>query len=125
MNKKIRNDVILLVSVVLVALGMLLTVHLTRKNGSYVAVLQGGKEVSRYSLLENNRIEIRSSENKEHLNILVVENGRAFIEDASCPDKICVKHRKISKVGESIVCLPNRVVLRIVSDAGGDVDITI
>ena len=38
--------------------------------------------------------------------------------DADCPDKICVNHATISDVGESIVCLPHRVVVEIVSSDG-------
>jgi len=46
-------------------------------------------------------------------NVLVIENGEASIKSATCPDKICVSHRKISKSGETIVCLPNKVVVEI------------
>ena len=38
------------------------------------------------------------------------------MENASCPDGICVSHRPIFRDGESIVCLPNRVVITVVSD---------
>ena len=33
--------------------------------------------------------------------------------EADCPDKICVNTGKISKIGETIVCLPHRVVVEI------------
>ena len=44
---------------------------------------------------------------------LTVENGSARITDAVCRDRICVRHRPISKAGESIVCLPGRVAVKI------------
>lgn len=48
-------------------------------------------------------------------NLLVIENGYARIEEADCPDHLCEKMPKISHVGETIVCLPHRVVISILS----------
>ncbi|MBQ9370138.1 MAG: NusG domain II-containing protein [Clostridia bacterium] len=44
---------------------------------------------------------------------VVVEEGSIHVEDADCPDKICERMGKISKAGETIICLPNRVVIKI------------
>lgn len=49
----------------------------------------------------------------EHM-MIHVENGELWVEDADCPDKICEKTGRISKKGQSIVCLPNRVVIKII-----------
>ena len=38
------------------------------------------------------------------------------MEDADCPDRLCVKQGRIKKVGESIVCLPHKVVIEIVGE---------
>ncbi len=48
----------------------------------------------------------------EHLKI-VVSGGAVRVEEADCPDKICEKRGAISKAGQTIVCLPNRVVVKI------------
>ena len=50
---------------------------------------------------------------------LEVRDGRVRMVDSACPDKLCVKTGWISSPGESIVCLPNRVVIEIVSGDGG------
>jgi hypothetical protein len=42
--------------------------------------------------------------------------------DADCPDKLCEKQGKISKNGQSIICLPNKIVIKINSDTDTDVD---
>ena len=44
-------------------------------------------------------------------NTLVIENGEAWVSKANCPDKICMGMGKISKNGEFIACLPNRVII--------------
>ena len=44
---------------------------------------------------------------------LVIGGGAAWIEDSPCPDKVCVAMGKISRPGEWIACLPNRVMVRV------------
>lgn len=46
--------------------------------------------------------------------ILIISDGKADMESADCPNQICVHHGAISHTGETIVCLPNRVVIEIV-----------
>lgn len=46
--------------------------------------------------------------------ILVISDGKADMESADCPNQICVHHSAISHTGETIVCLPNRVVIEVV-----------
>lgn len=46
-------------------------------------------------------------------NIIKISNGKVQILDADCPDKVCVKDGYISKPGQSLVCLPHKVVIEI------------
>lgn len=46
-------------------------------------------------------------------NTLVIENGFVYITDADCPDKICEQIGTISKPGDTIVCLPHKLVVEI------------
>lgn len=46
-------------------------------------------------------------------NRLVIKDGAVHMEEASCPDKVCIKQGTISETGQSIVCLPNRVIVTI------------
>lgn len=59
-------------------------------------------------------------------NLLVIEDGTARVEEASCPDGVCVHTGRIRRNGRSIVCLPNQVVVEIVSGTENSsiVDIT-
>ena len=61
--------------------------------------------------MEQKKIHIEL-ENDRHIDIVIDENG-AYVEDVVCPDKICQKTGVINKAGESIVCLPNKVVVYI------------
>lgn len=46
-------------------------------------------------------------------NTVVILNGECFVTDADCRDSICISRGKISKVGESIVCLPHKLIVEI------------
>lgn len=48
-------------------------------------------------------------------NVLLIQNGQARITEASCPDLLCVHQKAISHRGESLVCLPNQVIVTVTS----------
>ena len=69
------------------------------------------EKIAKYPLSKNARYELEGS----HLgkNTLIIEDGKAYISEANCPDKQCVKQGKIERTGEMLVCLPNRIVVKI------------
>ena len=44
-----------------------------------------------------------------HTNVLRIENGKADVMEADCPNQICVHTAPISRVGDTILCLPHKV----------------
>ena len=91
-----------------------------RGEGSGVTVKVDDKIFGEYSLSENREVEIKS---ENGINYLVIEDGKAYMRDASCPDGICVEHRPVHREGESIVCLPNKVVILVKGDEGDAPDV--
>lgn len=110
LNKQRRGDLLLLLGIFVLVAVLALGYGLTRREGTYVAVLQQGTELARYSLAQDRQIPIGES------NLLVIEDGKARMLRANCPDQICVEHRPVSKVGQTIVCLPNQIVVKVVAD---------
>jgi hypothetical protein len=55
-------------------------------------------------------------------NTLVIENGDVFMEDADCLDKICVKTGHIHNPGDTIVCLPHKLVVEIKGEGPVETD---
>jgi hypothetical protein len=51
-------------------------------------------------------------------NLLIIQDGEAWVEEASCPDGLCKNMGKISQVGQSVICLPNKVVVEILDKEG-------
>ena len=76
-----------------------------------------GKEVARYSLSEDGEYELNGG-----TNILRIEDGKAYLTDATCPDHLCVNQGKIDQTGETITCLPNRLTVTVVG-AGDETDV--
>ena len=67
---------------------------------------------------KENEVVARLPLNKDTVYILegnkvVIKDGKVYMESASCPDKLCVKHAAINSSSESIVCLPNRVIIEV------------
>ncbi len=91
-----------------------------RSSGDTVKVTVDGKLYGTYSLSQTITEDIKSGETDNQLNRLVISDGKAYMETASCPDGICVAHRPIFRNGESIVCLPNRVVITVITDNSTD-----
>ena len=112
-----RRDLILLTLFFLVATGGLLWfLFVYREAGNYVEITVRGESYGIYSLNEDREIPIITEEGES--NHLVIADGAADMTWADCPDKICVHHMAVSQIGETIVCLPNQVVVTVVGEAG-------
>lgn len=88
---------------------------LTLKEGAYVSVKINGAETARYALSEDREQVITTGQAQDQTNVLVIQGGVAEIRSANCPDQICAHHRPISQTGETIVCLPHKVVVAVES----------
>ncbi len=118
-----KNDIILIVALLVIGLGAYLAITLfqgaSTKNGTALVTIDG-EVYGRFPLVVDatERIELPNGA----YNLLVIENGQADIVEASCPDGICVKHRPVSKNGQTIVCLPNKMVVEIENGEASDID---
>ena len=111
--KKHRNDLILIVSLLVVLAIAGACLLLFQKEGTMIRVTVDGEEYGTYPLSEDAEVEIRTGKNGEQLNRLVIKDGVAYVEIATCPDGICAAHKPISHDGESIICLPHKVVVAV------------
>ena len=117
---RLRNDLIFVVALLVVAGILLLYLFVFRESGNVVKVTVDGKLYGTYSLSEDITHVIRSGENDDRYNVLIIKDGKAYVESATCPDGICASHRPIFRNGESIVCLPNGVVITVITDDNTD-----
>lgn len=118
-----KNDVVLIAVIVILAFAAFVGVSLYSASASgegEAVVYLDGEEQGRYPLDQDCSIEIPSGDGK--YNRLEIKDGQAAMAEATCPDKVCVKHRPVKKQGESLVCLPNKVVVEIENGGEPEVD---
>ena len=122
-GRKFRNDLIFIAAILaVVALGAAALFFL-RGEGSTVQVEVDGTVIGTYPLSVDREVEIITGENGEELNLLVIKDGKATVTTATCPDGICAAHRPISREGESIICLPHKVVVTVIGGSGEEPDV--
>ena len=110
-DKKLIADIILIASVLLVGLSVFLIVNLTKEVGDSVRVSVDGRVVGEYSLSVDGEYSLNDG-----TNILVIKGGKAYMKYASCPDGLCINQGEAYKIGQKIVCLPNRVMVEVIGE---------
>lgn len=110
-KRRVRNDVIFIAALLAVIAIAGACLYLFRGEGDTVTVSVDGKVIATYPLGVDRVEDIRTD--GDGLNRLVIKDGKAWVETASCPDGICAAHKPIHREGESIVCLPNKVVITV------------
>lgn len=113
-KSKLRNDILLIAALLVLGAVLLLTAKSCKERATEVRVEADGIEIGRYPLSQDATYSLNGG-----TNILVIENGAAFLKEANCPDKLCVRQGKISLQGQCIVCLPNKLT---VTAVGGKPD---
>lgn len=119
-----KNDIILiavlLAAALLTAVGMRIWQMNNTRDAAKVVVTIDGQVYGTYPLDEDRteRIELPDGS----YNILTISDGYADVTEASCPDQICVKHNHIKYSKESIVCLPNKVVVTVEGGEYSEID---
>ena len=108
MKKFARGDLKLIAALLLAGLAVIALLTFTRQDGRQVVVRVDGAIAARLPLAQDIRypVEIEGTTT----NILVIQDGSVHMQEADCPDHLCIHRGAIRYAGDSIVCLPNRVV---------------
>ena len=114
-NVFFRNkDIIMIGIIIMIAVILYFGIKPFIKEGENAEILLDGKVIKTLDLSRD------ASYSPEGMEVVFeVKDGKARFVSSDCPDKICVNTGFIDKKGQTAVCLPNRLVLRI---AGGDAD---
>lgn len=114
-----KHDLILIAAFLIIAGLAFVYIKIAAKYGSQVVITVDKKTVASVSLYDNQEINIPLTSGK---NIVVIKDGSVTMKEADCPDQICVEHKPISKTGETIVCLPHKVVVEVVNAEESEID---
>ena len=107
-NKKRLADIAIIAGLLLLAAVLFFLYFNKGEEGAGVIVRVDGVETARYSLSDSGRYELNGG-----TNILVIEDGAAYMLQADCPDHICVSQGKIRYTGQCITCLPNKLTVTV------------
>lgn len=121
MNRRFgKNDVIFISFLAVFCIAVCIWVYKGGAvEGSNIMITVDGKEYGTYSLFQEQTITIGEGDTQ---NIIEIKGGKAYMKDASCPDQLCVDQNEISYDKESIICLPNKVVITVISDMESELD---
>lgn len=109
-NRITKADIILIAVLLLAALAGLFLLKNFRTTGAYADIMVDGTSVKKLSLEEDISYTLTLDAGT---NTIVVKDGTVSVERADCPDKICVEHKPIRQTGETIICLPHKLVVEI------------
>lgn len=106
-----KKDFILITAIIAAAaVSALLITFARRYGGAAVRVTIDGRFYGEYDLSGDQSVSI---DEKLGHNRIVIENGSAYMADADCPDGYCMEYKPISRGGETIICLPHRLVVEV------------
>ena len=125
-KKAVLLAAVLLVIAILCGIRIYAVSHSSTGNGQalYADIYQSGE------LLETIRLDTVTDEYIFEVpgangasNTVCVRPGSIAMISANCPDQICVHHNKISRNKETIVCLPDKVVITIENGEDSGIDV--
>ncbi|MEW6348100.1 MAG: NusG domain II-containing protein [Thermodesulfobacteriota bacterium] len=113
-------DKALLVAVLVIGVGLFYAMpKWLGRGGGGVEVRSGNTVVSRYTLDGNRTVAVPGPLGKT---VVRIEAGKVSVIAAPCPNRTCMKTGPVDRHGGIIVCVPNRVVVRVGSGVPDDLD---
>ena len=109
-NKKYLNDLILTAVLVVAAIVSFVIYNLGSNSGDKVVVRLADDIIGTYNLNIDGEYVLNNGSNT-----IVIEDGRVYMKDADCPDKLCVQQGKIRTSNQCITCLPNKITVTVES----------
>ncbi|MBR5119360.1 MAG: NusG domain II-containing protein [Clostridia bacterium] len=115
--KQYRVDIIVVAFFLVLSIAVLLITNFSKTEGTYVQVTLDGNIVGEYSLTADGIYSLNGG-----TNTLTVQSGVAYMSYSNCPDHVCENTGKIQYVGQTIICLPNRLTISIIGESDEAVD---
>lgn len=84
-----------------------------RNAGETIYITIDGKLYGTYRLSQNQTITV---EEPFGFNKIIIENGMAYMAEADCPDKYCMAYKPIKNGGQTIICLPHKLVVEVIGE---------
>lgn len=118
---KKKDMILIIVLLVIAAAGLFAVKALQSGDGGQVVISIDGSEYGRYPIDQDQTITV---DNAYGHNLIMIEDGSVHMQEADCPDLICVHHAPISHNHETIICLPHKLVVAVEGGSEASVDVT-
>lgn len=118
-------DVIIIIALIIISFIPETVIFITtynKYNSFYVEVYSKGKLYKKLPLKKDAEKITFTIDNELGSNVIEINKAQVKIVDADCPDKICVKAHAISKPGEALICLPHKLVVKIIGEGKQETD---
>ena len=117
-----KGDKIIFFSVLILSLFMILFSpgFLSKNVGKTVVIEVDGEIYGKYDFVAQKKPNVLEIKTKYGYNKVVIENDGVYVLKSDCPDEIEIKQGKIKNAGEMLVCLPNRLVIKIEGESEVD-----
>jgi hypothetical protein len=99
--------------IVISSIGVFAYMNIVKGSHHIAEIKQDGKVIRTIDLDKIDTAEEIKITYKDGYNIIRIEKGRIRIVDADCPDKLCVKTGWITESGQSVICLPHKLIIKI------------
>ncbi|MDD2371418.1 MAG: NusG domain II-containing protein [Firmicutes bacterium] len=110
-----KKEILIVIGLLILALTSYLFIN-NQNPGAKVKIEVNQRLYGTYDLNKTQEILVRDNGGNILLRSLII-NGKIHVISSTCKDKICVHQGEISLSGQTIVCLPNKVVITIINDA--------
>ena len=112
-----KGDIVLVVSLILVCV-MLFAFSFGKTEAFTAEIYVGGEKAHSISLSE---VEESYTLNENYCQLLIEKDGVSFAF-SSCGDQLCVKRGKLKNQGDTMACVPEKVVVILKSDGREQID---
>ena len=118
-----KADIVLFILILIFGLAVSWWSLTTNISGDKAIVTVDGDLYGTYSLLEDQTIEVLQADG--HTNYITIKDGTVSMAYSTCKNQVCVNAGAISETKDSIVCLPNKVMIEIQGSKpeGGGADV--
>ncbi|OSB10169.1 hypothetical protein B2H97_09370 [Paraclostridium bifermentans] len=115
-----KNDFFLILSVlIIIGVWISFSFFKNQDKGEKIVIYLDNKVYKEIPIDATEDINIKTDSG---FNKIKIHDKGVEVVDASCPDKVCVKTGFIDKSNKNIVCIPNKVSIKIISNEKNDID---
>lgn len=108
-----KDFLLITVIILMIVISAYMALSAWRDKGDAVRITVDGKLYGEYNLSQDQTITV---DEPLGFNRIVIENGAVHMDEADCPDKYCMEYKPIQNGGQTIICLPHKLVIEVIGE---------